>query len=287
MIRSILVAIDESKSSKAALNASVALARVCGAKLKGLYVENIMRLLEWQPVELMGAAVGISSSVPSSRPTIEQVNVEKQFLEEEKNLKKVFEDTCKKFALSGQFIVKRGRVEETIIEESRKVDFVVLGRRGKTYPENATEPGPTTEELLRQSTRPILVVPEDVAVNNRILIAYDGGQNAQRALFVGAGMAELLNFEIRVVSVADDIDAAQKSLDEAREFLSAYKVKASYITGFGYSKPWAAIMEQAKNFDAGVIVLGAFGEKRLLELIFGSTTRNVLTQTKCPVLLCR
>ncbi len=76
-MKSILIAIDESKSSKSALNVGVALARICGAKVKGLYVEDIARLLEWQPAELISAGMGFSSAIPEARPTIEQVEVEK------------------------------------------------------------------------------------------------------------------------------------------------------------------------------------------------------------------
>jgi len=37
--------------------------------------------------------------------------------------------------------------------------------------------------------------------------------------------------------------------------------------------------------DAGLIVMGAFGTNRLKELIFGSTTMNVLEKAECPILL--
>ena len=113
-MKSILIAIDESKSSKSALNIGVALARICGAKVKGLYVEDIMRLLEWQPTELIAASIGFSSGIPDSRPTIEQVEVEKQFLAEANRLEKSFEEACKKFSVGHQFLTKREKIHETI-----------------------------------------------------------------------------------------------------------------------------------------------------------------------------
>ena len=133
-MKSILIAIDESKSSKAALDVGIALARTCGAKVKGLYVENSLRLLEWQPIELMGAAVGVTSGIPHARPTFEQVEVEKQFIAEANSLKKSFEEACKKFAVSHQFLTKRGKIYEIVEQIARTVDMVVVGRRGKTYP---------------------------------------------------------------------------------------------------------------------------------------------------------
>ncbi len=286
-MKSILIAMDESKSSKSVLNVGVALARICGAKVKGLYVEDAMRLLEWQPIELIGAAVGVTSGIPHSRPTLEQVEVEKQFIAEGNRLEKSFKEECKKFAVNYQFFTKRGKVHEIVEQMARTVDMIVVGRRGKTYPESSKEPGPITEDLLRVTTRPVLVVPENAKVNNKILIAYDGSQNSQRALSVGASFAKLLNFEVQIISVANDIDIAQKSLDEGKEFLAPYELNATYITDFGAAMPWIAIAKQIKIFAPGLIVIGAFGTNKLMELIFGSTTKQVLMEATCPVLLCR
>ncbi|OGI19740.1 MAG: hypothetical protein A3B68_05110 [Candidatus Melainabacteria bacterium RIFCSPHIGHO2_02_FULL_34_12] len=286
-MKSILIAMDESKSSKSALSVGVALARICGAKVKGLYVEDIMRLLEWQPAELISAGMGFSSAIPEARPTIEQVEAEKEFIAEADRLKKSFEEECKKFAVNYQFFTKRGKVHEIVEQMARTVDLIVVGRRGKTYPENSKEPGPVTEDLLRATTRPVLVVPENAKVENTILIAYDGSQNSQRALSIGVSFAKLLNFEVIVISIANDIDSAQKPLDEAKEFLAPYKLKATYVVDFGASMPWIGIAKQIKIFNPGLVAIGAFGENRLMELIFGSTTKNVLMETTCPVLLCR
>ena len=288
MIRSILVGMDESlESSKSALNVAIEISKLANAKVKGFYIENISRLLEWQPVELMGAAIGVSSGMPSSRPTIEQVEAEKEFIKEGNQLKDIFDTECSKNKVNSVFYTKRGQVDELIIEESRKVDLVVIGRRGKTYPENSQEPGPITESLLRHTTKPVVVVPEGAKLTNNILIGYDSSQTAQRALSIGALFGKLQSSEIKVVSVGDDIDSANRPLNEAEEFLSPYQLKVQYIVDFGSNKPSKAIIDQAKDFKAGLIVLGAFGANKLLESIFGSTTREVLIKSTCPVLLCR
>ena len=286
-MKSILLAIDESKSSKAAINVASELSKISGAKIKGLYVENSLRLLEWQPVELIGAAMGVSSGIPHARPTPEQVEVEKEFIEEGNRLKKLFDDACLKAGVFGTFYVKRGTVEEIIVQESRTVDFVIIGRRGKTFPEGLHEAGPTTENLLRHTTRPVLVVPEEGKLKNKILIAYDRSETSQRALIAGVAFASLRNTEIAIISVANDINTAEECLSEAKEFLSSYNLKSTFRIGIGAAMPWKAIMEEVERFDPGVIILGAFGSNRILELIFGSTTKQILMEATCPVLLCR
>ena len=142
MLKSILIAIDESKSSRSALNVGIALARICGAKVKGLYVEDIVRLINWEPTELIAAGGGFSSRIPDSRPTLEQVEIEKEFAAEATRIRKSFEDECKKFVIHHEFFTRRGKVHEVVEEMARTVDMVVVGRRGKTYPESSKEPGP-------------------------------------------------------------------------------------------------------------------------------------------------
>jgi nucleotide-binding universal stress UspA family protein len=49
--------------------------------------------------------------------------------------------------------------------------------------------------------------------------------------------------------------------------------------------PAAAISQYAQEIEAGLIVMGAYGHSRLVEMLFGSTTRDVLEDAQCPVLL--
>ena len=284
MIKSILLAINDSKAARYALEVACVIAKVTDAKIKGLYVENMLRLLEWQPVELMGAAIGATSAVPHSKPTVEQVEIEKEFIQEAGRIKKLFEDELKKNSIKGSFFTKRGNVDEVIAKVARTVDLIVIGKNELV---GAKEPGPVTEYILRRTTKPVIVVPENGVIGENILIAYDSSQSSERALSAGALFASLLGGKVTVVSVADDIDIASGPLDEAKEFLTSHNVKSNYVVEFGYSKPWNAIMSQVKNHNASLIVLGAFGEHRLLEMIFGSTTREVLKQANCPVLLIR
>lgn len=288
MIKSILIPIDGSPSSKSVLEIGLSIAEVSRAKIKVLYVEDMLRLLEWQPVELMAAAVTTSSYIPHGRPTVEQVEIEKEFMQEESYLSKLFEDVFSKTNLEKMFLTKRGKVDEVIVNYSKTVDLVIIGKRSsKTFPRDSKEPGPVTENLLRHTTRPVMVVPEGAKLNKHVLIGYDGSKTAQRALSIGALFATLFKSKVTVVSVTDDIDKADKPLSEAKEFLAPYNLDVDYVVDFDSSEPWNAILEQASNFKVGLIAIGAYGENKLLELIFGSTTKQVLTQAQCPVLLCR
>lgn len=295
-MKSILVAIDESKASYAALDLACELAKISGAQIKGLYVEDVGRLLEWQPTELIGSAIGASTAMPHVRPTEEQIKVEKEFEKERANLKEHFEASCKKNHIKGVFNVERGMIEECIIKLSKTVDLIVIGKRGKGYKEDSKEPGEIAEELLRNVTRPIFVVPTESHANtkivgknltSKILLAYDSSEAAQRALSITANIAEILKAELLVISVANDTELAKKPLEEAKEFLTPYNLKVEYKTGIGAAMPWTIIINESKNYNPGIISIGAFGSNKLLELIFGSTTKQILVESTCPILLCK
>lgn len=288
MIKSILIPVDGSPSSKSVLEVGLSISEVLKLRIKVLYVEDMLRLLEWQPVELMAAAITTAPNIPHGKPTLEQVEIEKEFVKEANYLSKLFEDIFSKTNLEKMFLTKRGRVDEIIVNYSKTVDMVIIGKRSsKTFPRDSKEPGPVTGNLLRRVTRPVMVVPQGAKLNKHVLIGYDGSETAQRALSIGADIAALMQSRVTVVSVADDIDKADPPLGEAKEFLKPYNLDVDYVVDFDSSKPWNAILEQANNFNTGLIVVGAYGDNKLLELIFGSTTKQVLMEATCPVLLCR
>lgn len=283
MIKSILIAIDDSASSRSALDVAVEIGKLTQAKLKGLYIEDALRLGEWRPLVSAGTKV-TSSSQQSSR---EQLDLANQLVEEGDKLEKLFESRKKEAHLEGYFSRTRGLIDEMVIEAAKTVDLVVIGRRGTEMGEYSNEPGPTTENLLRKTTKPVIVVPPGGKLSKNILIAYDGSETAQRALSTGAKFATLLKSPIEVICVSEEEVNAGKNLVEAREFLAPYKLETCFEHKTGSFQPSYAIREEALKLKAGLIALGAFGPHKLLELVFGSTTKSVIMQSTCPVLLCR
>ena len=53
------------------------------------------------------------------------------------------------------------------------------------------------------------------------------------------------------------------------------------------SSPYEAIIEAAKKFDCGLIVMASHGRRGISGLVLGSETQKVLTHSKLPVLVIR
>lgn len=59
------------------------------------------------------------------------------------------------------------------------------------------------------------------------------GYPLKQAIAAALKKAGYLKIKVKVISVANDIDTAQRYLDEAKNFLTPYELKATYVTGIG------------------------------------------------------
>jgi len=137
----------------------------------------------------------------------------------------------------------------------------------------------------------------------RILLAVDGSEHAERAAKVAAEMGKCVKAaELRVVVVYDPIPsylgepnlqlAIDSRLDQAQEILqkamdtidkSQLDVHAELIEGDSAE----AIIEVARTRNSDVIVMGSRGLGRLAGLVLGSTSQKVVSHAPCPVLIVR
>lgn len=283
MIKSILVPLDGSEASFSALSNAVELGNIAGAELRGLFVEDRWRFVYVPTATAVAGAIGAAPTTNVPLPPEKLLEEENRAGEEGRQIKRRFEDECRNRGVEGTFKAVRGEVGELIIEAARTVDLVVIGRRGKHARSKTRATGSITQTLLHRSARPVMVVPEGARRGPHILAAYDGSEAAQRAIEAGVIIAELQTSKVDVITVADDPDDAVEPQEEARKYLAPHKLKASFFVESG--RPWEVISAHASRVDAGLIVMGAFGTNRLRELIFGSTTMNVLENAECPVLL--
>lgn len=155
--------------------------------------------------------------------------------------------------------------------EGRLSDVIVFddaAARGK---------GPLAEafqQMIADEQRPVLVARPGLKVDGTVLVAWDGGKEASRALRTAL---PLLQKASRVV-VAGAPAASSRSFELARmvDFLSARGVQAQVRVLEGSGDAAKLLLETARDEAADLMVAGAFGHPRLQEFIFGGTTRSLL-----------
>jgi nucleotide-binding universal stress UspA family protein len=94
-----------------------------------------------------------------------------------------------------------------------------------------------------------------------------------------------LKLPLTVLTIAKEEAVARNNLQQAKGYLASYAIEVSYETTRGH--PEQKIVEQLVNHDHDLLFIGAYGHRRIIEMVLGSTTEYVLRNAPCPVFLNR
>lgn len=183
-------------------------------------------------------------------------------------------------------------------------DLVVLGARGASFMRHVLL-GSTAERMIGRATRPMLVVKQAAHEAYRsVLVPVDFSPSSERTLrdvrtlAPGADIVLLHAFEVpfegklRLAGVEDDVihryrGAARKEALERMRALAAgaglepQRTRMLVVHG----EPWQHIIEQEQEQDCDLVAVGKHGESPVEDVLLGSVTRHVLTQSQGDVLV--
>lgn len=182
-------------------------------------------------------------------------------------------------------IVQKSHQEtcQRIAEAARLGDIAIVSRPAGSLSLDQS----LIEAVLFSSGRPILVVPpawEKRPQFQTIAVAWDGGARAARA--VGDAMPFLTRAEkVEILGVSPD---AAKSIDGAD--LAAHLArhcKEVTVTNLSPQEGDVArtLGAHARMAGADLLVMGAFGHPRLVEMVLGGVTSGMLREAEVPLLL--
>ncbi len=279
MIHRVLVAFDGSPASESALSIACSISGLTASELIGLFVEDSARFFqETFGMSLIQKLAG-EMTTPTPLPPEQIAEVERVIEEESSGLALRFKDYCEKSRVVGRFLSIKGNPEEVIAECARSVDFVVIGSCGECSLNLGSEHSVTTiNSLLRNTSRPVLVVPEEALGESRLVIAYDGSLAAERTLRAAAEFAETSELEtVHLITISSSNESGAELQRPAVEYLKAYDIEVVPVILTG--KPAEEIIKYAEKVDASVVALGAFGSNRIKEALFGSVTTEILSNS--------
>jgi nucleotide-binding universal stress UspA family protein len=170
--------------------------------------------------------------------------------------------------------------------EAKYHDLIVFARSAmpSDFPPDAVA------SIVVAGGRPVLFVPDHpfTRIGTTVAIAWKETTEAARA--VTASMP-LLAHAKRVVALtvveagagaAQDTDPAEKLADKLRRH--GIQAEGRCLLPAGHD-PWKALLQNAREAGADLIVMGAYGHSRVRELVLGGFTRGVLEDCDLPVLL--
>ena len=143
----------------------------------------------------------------------------------------------------------------------------------------------------------------------RILVPIDGSPTAADGMAEAVKLAKLTNGQIRLMHVVDQLsyvagfegygsltadvikvmnEAGERILREAKAQVEGEGVPVDTVLFDGFSgRVSDHVVEQAKSWNADVIVLGTHGRRGIRRLVIGSDAEQIVRNAPVPVLLVR
>ncbi len=174
-----------------------------------------------------------------------------------------------------------GDLLETIVEVENQTAVLVIGIASK---ENH-KIGDNVKDIIRSIHKPILLVNSEFIEPKKLLLAYNGSNESKKLLNETSAKPIFKDIIREIVNINDDKIASAKLVDEAKKIFEKQniKVNTSVLSG----EPSSTILNYFEEKDFDVLAMGAFGNSRIKEFIFGSFTSKILANIKKPILLFR
>jgi nucleotide-binding universal stress UspA family protein len=177
------------------------------------------------------------------------------------------------------------------LESARTADLVVAPQ---TDPDAPSRSVADVQTLLFETGRPVLFVPITGArsgpVFERVTLAWNGSREAARAAFDALPfMKEARAVEILCIDVADSY--SQDASVAGAEIAAALARHGIDVTFKAEDSGGVAHGQVIENYltsnGTDLLVMGAYGQSRLKEFIFGGATSTLLKSMPVPTLMSR
>lgn len=173
-----------------------------------------------------------------------------------------------------------GNVVEVITRRSQEHDLLVVGQAPGDRGDRAL-----LHRILKSTSRPAIVFPKRILSGSSVVVGYDGSRQAARALSSLAASGLGIYRMIHVVTCHADLAEAASICGAACRFLARHGLDAVAHPEDLNRPPVTTLIESIGRYNAGLLVLGAFGRSSVSEFLFGSTTRTLLLDPPLPILL--
>ncbi len=222
-ITRILVALDTSPYSQAALEAASDLAVLLHAELVGLFVEDadLLRL----------ASLPFARELLYAGQAEEQIDghaMERALKAEAEQIRRALQLTAGRRQIQWSFRVARGRVAKEVLTAAHDFDLVVMGQASRrTGP--AARVGNTARALARQAPRTVAFLRPGSRFGKPVVVVFDSSESAMAALATGARLAEEDHRNLVVILIGATPEDIAPLRDQAHSWLHQRGLQARTV----------------------------------------------------------
>ncbi len=270
-IRRILIALDASPASQAALDLAADLAIRYQAELIGIYVEDINLL--------RSADIPFTQEIGFYSASARQINsshIERELRAHARRVEQLLSSIAQRANLRWSFRSTRGLIPGELIAAAAESDMIILGKSGWS---GRKQIGSTAREVAVQAPIQSLILMHKVRPGTPVMVVYDGSAASQNAL---SAARRIVNPEsaLTILIPTETREAAEQLQTEVQDFIRDDELQISFR--------WAAdiqgdrISQLALISDCDVVVLPAQSQQFDPETLIA-----MLDKADCAVLLVR
>lgn len=274
-IQRILVAIDASPHSQAALQAAVEMAVRFEAELVGLFVEDI-NLLRAAALPF-ARELGIYSA---RRRRMSPETMERHLRARVRQIERLFYALAEREAVRGSFRVVRGSVGPQIHTAAEDVDVLIIGRVGWSQMRGRQVGSTALAACCDRVPHITVILQEGDVLSPPVTVVYDGSPTSELALATAAELVDDLAGPLQVLLLAEKEAQLAELRARAGRILSQLGGvhRMSGLVAAGLS----SLVQAIYALESRTIVVPT-----TLPHIMGEAVRTLLTQIDMPVVLVR
>lgn len=277
-MRSILVTVDDTPSAVAARGLAVALARQCGAQVRGVTALDLSDLERVEPVPIGGVQYAYDRLAYRER-------LAKERRARIAELPAVFERSLADEGMQAVCSTMEADIRDGLLRMIETCDLVVAGRDAEFHLEPGEGITPLVEHIITKGCRPVVVSGPEWLASGPVLVAYDGSAPAAKALQIAVLLGIFGSGGVHILSVSRDRSAADAVAERARAFLAVHGVVADLEAVESSDHPADVLLRRASEIGARMLVMGAFGHRGFRQIFFGSTTRRLFDEVPLPLFI--
>jgi nucleotide-binding universal stress UspA family protein len=195
-LRKILVAVDTSAHSRAALEAAAILAKITEANISGIFVQEE----HWNHIGKLSSVSAVNELTGQSQ-LLKEEDLQQQIELLAKRLQRDLQQISRRHQIEHSWNTKRGEVAEEILKAARDADLITIGRRGRSFIQK-NKLGSTARKIIQKADKPVLILKKGLRLGNTLTVLYNATPQSRKGLWMALDIAEENSSELSVMVTA-------------------------------------------------------------------------------------